>query len=105
LVDSELGTNPTMYGASVGAALPKLYETRGRDAEFVYGATPWVPELVGLRAGGLIPIARQYPGAGEFVEAHRREFPGADLSLVPAAGYLGCEILVVTPAACRWRTR
>ena len=30
--------------------------------------------------GGLIPIARQYPGARELVESHRREFPGADIS-------------------------
>jgi len=53
-----------------------------------------VPDLVDLRAGGLIPIARQYPGAREFVESHRKEFPGADLSLFSAAGYGGCQILV-----------
>ena len=47
-----------------------------------------------LRAGGLIPIARQYPGAHEFVEAHNKEFPGADLSYHSAAGYSGCQILV-----------
>ena len=53
----------------------------GRSAEFVYGAAQWEPELVTLlRAGELIPIARQYPGAREFVESHRKEFPGADLS-------------------------
>ena len=50
-------------------ALPKFYEVLERDAEFVYGATAWVPELVDIRAGGLIPIARQYPGAREFVES------------------------------------
>ena len=53
-----------------------------------------MPELVELRAGGLIPIARQYPGAREFVEAYRKEFPGADSSYHAAAGYGGGEILV-----------
>jgi branched-chain amino acid transport system substrate-binding protein len=89
-----LNVNPRMYGLAVGADLPKFYEVLGRDAEFVYGATTWVPELVELRAGGLIPIARQYPGAREFVESYKREFPGADLSLHSAAGYGGCQILV-----------
>ena len=45
----------------------KFYEVVARDAEVVYGATPWVPELVDILAGGLIPIARQNPGAREFV--------------------------------------
>ena len=90
----DLGVNPRMYGATVGVALPKFYETLGRTAEFVYGSTPWEPELVTLRAGGLIPIARQYPGAREFVEAYRREFPGADLSVQSAGGYAACQILV-----------
>ena len=47
-----------------------------------------------MRAGGLIPIARQYPGAREFVESYKKEFPGADLSYFSAAGYGGCQILV-----------
>ena len=68
-----LNVNPKMTGLTAGVDLPKFYEVVGRDAEFVYGATPWVPELVGRRAGGLIPIARQYPGAREFVG-----FTGAD---------------------------
>jgi branched-chain amino acid transport system substrate-binding protein len=89
-----LDVNPRMYGLTVGVDTLKFYEVLGRDAEFVYGATPWVPELVELRAGGLIPIARQYPGAREFVEAYKREFPGADSSYHAAAGYGGCEILV-----------
>ncbi len=42
----------------------------------------------------MIPIARQYPGAREFVESYKKEFPGADLSLHSAAGYGGCQILV-----------
>jgi branched-chain amino acid transport system substrate-binding protein len=90
----ELDVNPRMFGVTVGGDLPKFYETLGRSAEFVYGASQWEPELVTLRAGGLIPIARQYPGAQEFVEAHRREFPGADLSYHTAAGYTGCQILL-----------
>ena len=74
--------------------LPKFHEVLGRDAEFVYGATPWVPELVDIRAGGLIPIARQYPGAREFVESYKKDFPGADLSFFSAGGYGACQILV-----------
>jgi branched-chain amino acid transport system substrate-binding protein len=89
-----LNVNPRMYGLTVGVDTLKFYEALGRDAEFVYGATPWVPELVELRAGGLIPIARQYPGAREFVESYKREFPGADSSYHAAAGYGGCQILV-----------
>jgi branched-chain amino acid transport system substrate-binding protein len=90
----DLGVNPRMYGATLGSELPKFYETLGRTAEFIYGPTPWTPELVTLRAGGLIPIARQYPGAREFVESYRREFPGAELSFHAAAGYAICQILV-----------
>jgi branched-chain amino acid transport system substrate-binding protein len=90
----DAGLNPRMYGVTVGGDLPKFYEALGRGAEFVYGASPWVPELVTLRAGGLIPIAREYPGAREFVESHRREFPGADLSYHSAAGYGICQILL-----------
>ena len=90
----DLDINPKLFGVTVGGDLPKFYEILGRDAEFVYGATQWLPELVTLRAGGLIPIARQYPGAAEFVEAHRKEFPGADLSYHSAGGYSGCEVLL-----------
>ena len=89
-----LNVNPQMVGLTVGVDALKFYETLGRDAEFVYGVTAWVPELVELRAGGLIPIARQYPGAREFVESYRKEFPGADSSYHSAAGYGGCAILV-----------
>ena len=90
----ELDVNPKMFGVTVGGDLPKFYETLGRSAEFVYGSSQWEPELVTLRAGGLIPIARQYPGAKEFVESHRKEFPGADLSYHTAAGYSGCQLLL-----------
>ncbi len=89
-----LGINAKMFGATVGVALPQFYETLGRDAEFVYGASMWEPELVTLRAGGLIPIARQYPGAREFVESHRKEFPGAEISYHTANGYGGCQVLI-----------
>jgi branched-chain amino acid transport system substrate-binding protein len=90
----ELNVSPKMFGVTVGGDLPKFYEILGKAAEFVYGSSQWEPELVTLRAGGLIPIARQYPGAKEFVDAHRTEFPGADLSYQSAAGYSGCQILV-----------
>jgi branched-chain amino acid transport system substrate-binding protein len=89
-----LNVNPRMIGLTSGVDLPKFHEVLGRDAEFVYGATVWLPELVELRAGGLIPIARQYPGAREFVESYRKEFPGAGLSYFSAYGYGGCQILV-----------
>jgi branched-chain amino acid transport system substrate-binding protein len=89
----QLDLNPKMYAVTVGSALPKFYEVLGRTAEFVYGPSQWEPEVVTLRAGGLIPVARQYPGAREFVEAHRREYPGADTSFLAASGYGGCQVL------------
>ncbi len=90
----ELDVNPRMFAVTVGGDLLKFYETLGRSAEYVYGAAQWEPELVTLRAGGLIPIARHYPGAREFVEAYRKEFPGADFSYHSAGGYGGCQVLV-----------
>jgi branched-chain amino acid transport system substrate-binding protein len=90
----EMDVNPQMFGATTGVDLPKFSEGLGRTAEFVYGSTQWEPELVTLRAGGLVPIARQYPGAQEFVEAYRQEFPGADLSYHSASGYGGCQVLL-----------
>jgi branched-chain amino acid transport system substrate-binding protein len=86
--------NPKMFGVTVGGDLPKFYEVLGRDAEFVYGGSQWMEDLVTLRAGGLIPIARQFPGAKEFVESYRKEFPGADLSYQTAAGYGACQVFV-----------
>jgi branched-chain amino acid transport system substrate-binding protein len=89
-----LNVNLKMTGMTVGVDSLKYHEIVGRDAEFMYGATLWLPELVDVRAGGLIPIARQYPGAREFVESHKKEFPGADLSFHTAGGYGGCQVLV-----------
>ena len=89
-----LDLNPRMFAVTVGAALRKFYDELGRDAEFAYGVAQWEPELVTLRAGGLIPIARHYPGAREFVEQYAKEFPGADFSYHAAGGYGGCQILV-----------
>lgn len=86
--------NPRMYAVTVGGDLPKFHEVLGRDSEFVYGASQWLPELVTLRAGGLIPIARQYPGAREFTEDYAKEFPGADLSYQTAQGFAACQILL-----------
>jgi branched-chain amino acid transport system substrate-binding protein len=87
--------NPRMFAVTVGGDLPKFYEVLGRSAEFVYGAAAWELELMALlRAGELVPLGRRYPGAREFVEAHRKEFPGADLSYHSAAGYGGCQVLV-----------
>ncbi len=89
----DLGVNPRMYGITGGVAHPKFYETLGRTAEFVYGSSSWLPELVTLRTGGLIPLARLYPGAREFLESYRREFPGATPG-GSASGYAMCQILV-----------
>jgi branched-chain amino acid transport system substrate-binding protein len=90
----EMDVNPKMFAVTSGGDLPKFYEVLGKSAEFVYGPAEWEPELVTIRAGGLIPIARQYPGAREFVEAHQKEFPGADLSYQTAEGHAACEIFV-----------
>jgi branched-chain amino acid transport system substrate-binding protein len=89
-----LDISPKMYGVTVGGDLPKFHEILGRDAEFVYGGSQWLAELVTLRAGGLIPIARQYPGAAEFVDAHKKEFSGAGFSYQTVAGYGACQIFV-----------
>jgi branched-chain amino acid transport system substrate-binding protein len=77
----ELDVNPKMYGVTVGGDLPKFYELLGKNAEFVYGATQWEPEL-------------PYPGSKEFVDAYQKEFVDADLSYHSAGGYAGCQILV-----------
>ena len=77
----ELNVNPKMYAVTVGGDLPKFYELLGKNAEFVYGASQWEPEL-------------PYPGAAEFAESYKKEFPGADLSYHSAGGYGGCQILV-----------
>jgi branched-chain amino acid transport system substrate-binding protein len=90
----KLDVNPRMFGVTIGGDLPRFYELLGSAAEFVYGASQWLPELVSLRAGGLVPIARQYPGAREFAESHRREYPRADLSYQTAGAYGGCQVLV-----------
>jgi branched-chain amino acid transport system substrate-binding protein len=90
----ELNVSPKMFGVTVGGDFPQFYQLLGRGAEFVYGASQWEAELVTLRAGGLIPIARQYPGAREFVESYLNEFPGAELSYHAAAGYGACQVLL-----------
>ena len=90
----ELNVNPKMFAVTVGGDLPKFYRALGRTAEFIYGTAQWQPELVTLRAGGLIPVARQYPGAHEFVESYGKEFPGTDLSYQAAGGYGACQVLV-----------
>jgi len=84
-----LNVNPRMVGLTPGSG-NRLYDFAGRDAEFAYAASLWLPELVEVRAGGLIPIARQYPGAREFVESWNREFPGATHH---APAYGACQVL------------
>jgi branched-chain amino acid transport system substrate-binding protein len=89
-----LDINPRMTGVTVGGDLPKFYTTLKDAAEFVYGASQWQAELVHMRAGGLVPIARLYPGAQEFVEQHEKMFPGAGVSYQTAGAYGACQILI-----------
>jgi branched-chain amino acid transport system substrate-binding protein len=90
----ESNVSARMVGVTVGGDLPKFREALGESAEYVYGGSQWEADLVTLRAGGLVPIARQYPGAKEFVEAYHREYPGADFSYHSAGGYAGCQVLL-----------
>ena len=90
----EIDLNPKMLAATVGSGFPKFHETLGRAAEYVYGASPWEAELVNLRAGCLVPIARYYPGAAEFVEAYRKEFAAADMPYQTAQAYGACQLLL-----------
>ena len=90
----ETGVEPRMAGVTAGGDLPKFYEVLGKSAEYIYGATQWEPELARVRAGGVIPVTRLYPGAREFVEDHEKLFPGADLSYQTAAAFGGCQILL-----------
>jgi branched-chain amino acid transport system substrate-binding protein len=91
----DASVSPKMFGLTAGADLPTFYELVGRDAEFVYGATQWTPEVVGLiRGGQLVPVARRYPGGREFVESHRKEFPRDEISYHTASGYSGCHVLM-----------
>jgi branched-chain amino acid transport system substrate-binding protein len=89
-----LQVNPRMFGVTVGADQQKFYDALGKFAEYVYGATQWVPELATIRAGGLIPVAREYPGARDFVDGYRKAYPGADINYQAAGGYGGCEVLL-----------
>jgi branched-chain amino acid transport system substrate-binding protein len=88
----ELNVNPRMFAVTSGGDLPKFQQVLGKAAEFVYVPTKWVPELMTLRAGGIVPIARQYPGAAEFVAAHHKEFPGAEMSYQTAEAYGACQV-------------
>jgi len=88
------GVNPKMTGVTVGGDLPKFYEVLGSSAEYVYGASQWEPQLVTMRAGGLIPIARLYPNAREFVEDHEKLYPGAGVSYQSAGAYAACSLLL-----------
>jgi branched-chain amino acid transport system substrate-binding protein len=91
----DLNINPKMFGLTAGADLPTFYELVGRSGDFVFGATQWTPEVVTLvRGGQLVPVGRRYPGGREFVEAHRKEFPGMEISYHTASGYSGCHVLV-----------
>jgi branched-chain amino acid transport system substrate-binding protein len=89
----DAGVNPSMTGVTVGGDLPKFYQVLGGKADYVYGASQWEPDLVTMRAGGLIPIARLYPGAREFVEEHHSMFPSAGVSYQTAAAYAACTLL------------
>jgi branched-chain amino acid transport system substrate-binding protein len=74
----ELDVNPKMYGVTVGGDLPEFYDLLKQNAEYVYGASQWEPNL-------------GYPGGTEFVEAYKREF-GHDPVYHAASVYGGCRI-------------
>jgi len=90
----EADVNPRMAGVTSGGDLPKFYELLGRSAEYLYGATQWAPEVVKVRAGGVIPVTRIYPGARQFVEDHEKQFPGVALSYQSAGAFGACQILL-----------
>ena len=74
----ELNVNPKMYGVTVGGDLPEFHGLLKQNAEFVYGATQWEPDL-------------PYPGQSDFHEAYKRKF-NREPSYHSAAGYAGCWI-------------
>lgn len=90
----KMDINPRMFSVTVGGGLPKFYKLLGPSSNFIYVATQWEPEFITLRAGGLIPISRYYPGAQEFVDAFQAEFPGLDLAYQVAQGYGACQVLL-----------
>ena len=90
----ELDINPRIFGVTVGGGLPKFYTTLGSSAEYIYVPTKWIAELVDMRAGGLVPLYRRYPGASEFAADHKKAFPGADFSYHTAEAYGACQILM-----------
>ena len=90
----KMNINPKMFSVTVGGGLPKFYKTLGRSSDYIYVATQWEPEFITLRAGGLIPIARYYPGAQELVDAFRAEYPDAQLAYQVAQGYGACQVLL-----------
>jgi branched-chain amino acid transport system substrate-binding protein len=89
-----LDINPKMFASIVGSGVPKFQETFARSAEYIYGATPWDTALVNIRAGGLVPIARRYPGAKELVESYRAEFSGGEMPYQVTQGYGACQVLL-----------
>jgi len=90
----EMNIDPRMFAVGPGGDLPKFQQALGSAAEYIYGGAQWQAELVSLRAGGLVPVARQYPGAREFVEAYRKEFAGSDPPYQTAQGYGSCQVLL-----------
>ena len=74
----ELNVNPRMYGVTVGGDLPEFHGLLKQNAEFIYGATQWEPDL-------------PYPGQADFHEAYKRKF-NRDPSYHAAAGYAGCVV-------------
>lgn len=75
----ELDVNPKMFAFSVGPALQDFYNSLGKDAEYVFGASQWEPSL-------------KLPGVKEFVERYKAAF-GAEPGYHAAGGYGGAQIL------------
>lgn len=90
----EFDINPRMFGVTVGGDLPEFYKALGSSAEFIYVPTKWIAELIDMRAGGLVPLHRRYPGAAEFAADHKKAFPDADFSYHTAEAYGACQTLM-----------
>ena len=70
--------NVKMFGTTTGVA--EFQRELGKDAEFVYGASPWEPSV-------------PYAGVKEFVDAYQKEFNKVP-SLHAAGAYAGCRLMI-----------
>lgn len=79
----ELGVNPKMFAATVGAALDEFGGEKGvgKDAEYVFGASQWEP-------APKLP----FPGIRKFIADYQKRF-GRDPDYHSSSGYAAGEVL------------